>query len=148
MTLSLTPTLGVIGAIILILFHVAISFLFPPFFSVLSLQHWLADQLTASVAINCTFARCFGTEEQLLGDLLADVTENSCIETLIPWQLFTWLCSVAFFFVLHLSLLMTFFHTTSASYSPQWSVSVHFSVTLTQCGFTIEIWKDSLAEAS
>lgn len=76
MTLGLTLTLGLIGAIILILLHVAISASSSVSFSVFCLSSlvWLADQLreewlTILVDINCAFARCFGTCERLLGDL-------------------------------------------------------------------------------
>lgn len=106
MTLSPTPTLGAIGAIIFMLLHVPVT-VSPPFFllllTVLSLKAFLADQPTAPAGINCALARCLGAGEQLLGDLVADVTENSCVETSIPWQLLTQLHSVAFF-MLRLSL--------------------------------------------
>lgn len=80
----------------------ATFFFFHPL-TVLSLKAFLADQQTAPADINCALARCLGAGEQLLGDLVADVTENSCVETSIPWQLLTQLQSVAFF-MLRLSL--------------------------------------------
>lgn len=62
--------------------------LFPPVWWANQLrEQWGSLRLTTSVDINCAFARCFGSGEQLLGDLVADVTEDSCNETLIPWQL-------------------------------------------------------------
>lgn len=53
---------------------------------------------------NCAFARCLGTGEQLLGNLVADFTEDGCNETSIPWQLHARPCSpvpsVSLFFIL------------------------------------------------
>lgn len=127
MTLGLTPTLGLIGAIILILLHVAISLLLLSFLFCLSHPVWLADRLrsqwlTASVDINCAFARCFGTGERLLGDMVADVTEDSCNETSIPWQQLSRPCtltpSACLFFILRLSFLpMTSFLHLSVSFT-------------------------------
>lgn len=96
MTLSLTPTLGVIGSIIFILL--------PSFFLFLcfALLSWWTNQLTMSLDLNCAFVRCLGAGEQLPKAFVADVTENSCIETLIPQQLLTRL-QFFLFFKLHLS---------------------------------------------
>lgn len=97
MTLGLTPTLGLIGAIIRIRLNIAIFFSSASSFlcfvsSALygELIIWEKNEcqwLTTSMDINCVFARCFGSREQLLGDLVADVTEESYNETLIPRQL-------------------------------------------------------------
>lgn len=154
MTLGLTPTLGLIGAIIPVLLHVAVSLLLHSL-PLLFVPPTLSDEafkLTASVDINCEFARCFGTGEQLLGDLVADVTVDSCNETSIPWQLLTRPCSLTFsaalLFTLGLSLFLWPPCTTSAYYSPWWSVYVNLSFTPTRRRCVVERCIDCLTEAS
>lgn len=99
--------------------HVPISSSSSLLFSLLCLHHpcltsrsaeraMRSRWLTTSVDINCAFARCFGSGKQLLGDLVADVTEDSCSETSIPWQLLERPCTLApppclSFFLLRLS---------------------------------------------
>lgn len=154
MTLGLTPTLGLIGAIIPILLHAAVSLLLHslPLRFVPPTLSDEAFKLTASVDINCEFARCFGTGEQLLGDLVADVTVDSCNETSIPWQLLTRPCSLTFSAALFFTLGLSFFLwppcTTSAYYSPWWSVYVNLSFTPTQRRCVVERCIDCLTEAS
>lgn len=59
-----------------------LSLFFSLWFVRCSPTSWSAD------CNNCAFVKSFGTREQLLGDLVADVKENSYNNTLLPWQLF------------------------------------------------------------
>ena len=99
--------------------------------------------LTASVDINCAFARCFGTGERLLGDLVADVNQ---------WDS-TWPCSLACLCVsVSLFLLRLPFYpwppfTTSVSHSPQWFVSVRLDFPPTQRRWAVERCINQLTEA-
>ena len=149
MTLGLTPTLGPVGAIIPILLHHVFFFfssifffflLLIPFLSVLSHPLSLTSRSatrkkrsrwrTTSVDNNCAFARCFGTGEQLLGDLMADVTEDVCNEPSIPWQLHGPAPSVSVSFILRLSFVpMTSFYHLSILFTDDLCPFISFTPT-------------------